>query len=60
VTWEISPEPRDDDERTALLQAADRALGDAEASVWWRSGLEDLGGGATAEQAWSGAGAVEP
>jgi hypothetical protein len=60
VSWDVRPEPVDADERAALLQAAEAALADEDESAWWRSGLEDLGGGPAAEEAWSGAGVVEP
>ena len=60
MSWEVWPEPVDVDERAALLQAAEQALTDEGESAWWRSGLEDLGGGPAPEEAWSGAGVVEP
>jgi hypothetical protein len=44
VRWEVNPEPADDVERAALLAAAEQAFVAEEASAWWRSGLEDLGG----------------
>jgi hypothetical protein len=60
MSWEVSPEPRDARERAVLLEAAEAALAHDEESPWWRSGLDDLGGDAAAEEAWSGAGVVEP
>lgn len=60
VSWEIQPEPADAAEREALLTAAEQALAAEGESVWWRSGLDDLGGGPATKQAWSGAGVVEP
>jgi hypothetical protein len=60
VSWEVTPEPADADERAALLQAAELALAGAPESEWWRSGFEDLGGGPAPQQTWGGAGIVEP
>jgi hypothetical protein len=66
MTWSVQPEPTDEAEREALLQALKRALADEAggASVygthWWRSGLEDLGGGPAAEQPWGEPRVVEP
>jgi hypothetical protein len=41
--WEVTPEPADDAERDALVQAADEALDGDRPSFWWSSGLDDLG-----------------
>jgi hypothetical protein len=60
VSWDVSPEPPDEDERAALLAVAKHALADEDESAWWRSGFDDLGGGPAPEQTWSGAGVVEP
>jgi hypothetical protein len=60
MDWDVVPEPADEAERAALLSAAAQALAPETDSAWWRSGLEDLDGGATAEQAWHDAGAGEP
>jgi hypothetical protein len=47
--------------QAALLAAVEQALGEEEqGSVWWRSGLEELGGGPAPQQAWRDAGVVEP
>jgi hypothetical protein len=49
VTWSVHPEPSDETERRALLAALGQALAEeqngaqANASPWWRAGLEDLG-----------------
>ena len=59
MPWSVQPEPADENEREALLAALDRALAQEEAaasgliSPWWRSGFEDLGGGAAAAKPWS-------
>ena len=66
MTWSVQPEPSDETERQALLDALDRALAEDEngargfLSAWWRSGLEELGGGPAAEQPWREPGVVEP
>jgi hypothetical protein len=60
VSWEVDPEPSDEDERAALVIAAEQALAQEPESAWWRSGLEDLGGGPPAEQAGRDPGVVEP
>ena len=60
MDWQVTPEPRDDAEREALLQAAEEAVDGDRPSVWWSSGLEDLGGGSAAEEAWRHSGVVEP
>ena len=44
MDWQVTPEPRDDAEREALLQAAEEAVDGDRPSVWWSSGLEDFGG----------------
>jgi hypothetical protein len=62
VEWEVSPEPRDDGERAALLQAAERTFAREADSRWWRSGFDDLdglGGGPAAEQSWRDPGVIE-
>jgi hypothetical protein len=65
VTWNVQPEPADENERRALLVALEQALaedeaaGEGYASAWWRAGLEDLGGRPRAEQPWSDPGVVE-
>jgi hypothetical protein len=60
VDWEVEPEPSDPDEQSALLAAVEKALAPERESLWWRSGLEDLGGGPSADQAWGDSGPVEP
>ena len=60
MSWEIRPEPAETDERAALLAAAEQALAGDEESAWWRSGLEDLGGGPAPQQPWRQTGVVEP
>jgi hypothetical protein len=60
MDWEVTPEPADQAEREALVQAADEALDGARRSLWWSSGLEDLGGGPAPQQPWSHPGVVEP
>jgi hypothetical protein len=66
VPWSVQPEPGDENEREALLAALERALAEEEAaasgslSAWWRSGLEDLGGGPAAEKPWGEPRVVEP
>jgi hypothetical protein len=61
VSWEVQPPLGEGDVQAALLEAAEQALREEElGSVWWRSGLEDLGGGPAPEQAWRDAGIVEP
>jgi hypothetical protein len=60
MSWEISPDPRDADERAALLAAADQALEEERPSAWWLSGLDELGGGPAPKESWSGPGVVEP
>jgi hypothetical protein len=51
MTWDVHPEPADAEERAALVAAAEQALAPDEESAWWRSGLEDLNDGTTAERA---------
>jgi hypothetical protein len=66
VTWSVHPEPSDETERRALLAALGHALAEeqndahANASPWWRSGLDELGWGPAAEQSWREPGVVEP
>jgi hypothetical protein len=60
MSWEVVPEPADEVERAALLTAADRAFSPESDSAWWRSGLEDLDGDHSTEQAWRDPGVVEP
>lgn len=66
MTWNVQPEPADENERRALLVALEQALAEDEAAgegyagAWWRAGLEDLGGGPRAEQPWSDPGVIEP
>ncbi len=59
MSWDVQPEPTDADERAALVAAAEQALAPPKESAWWRSGLEDLDGGAPAEQARRDPGVVE-
>ena len=58
--WEVTPEPADDAERGALVQAADEALDGDRPSSWWSSGFDDLGGSPAPQQAWGDSGVVEP
>lgn len=66
MTWSVRPEPADESEREALLAALERALAEEEAaasgqvSSWWRSGLDDLGGGPAAEKPRGEPRVVEP
>ena len=62
MDWQVTPEPADEAEREALVQAADEALdGDGDRpSAWWSSGLDDLGGSPAPQQAWREARVVEP
>lgn len=60
MPWEVDPDPADEAERDALLAAAQQAFAPETESAWWRSGLEDLGGDAPAEQAGRDPGVVEP
>lgn len=53
MTWEVHPEPADQDELAALIAAAEEAFAPPKESGWWRSGLEDLEVGVAAEQAGS-------
>ena len=59
MIWEVRPEPPDPKERAVLLSLAAAALGGGDESAWWRSGLDDLGGGPAPEQAWGSAGVVD-
>jgi hypothetical protein len=61
VSWEVQPPLGEGEVQAALLEAVEQVLGEEEmGSVWWRSGLEDLGGGPAPKQAWRDAGIVEP
>jgi hypothetical protein len=65
VTWSVQPEPTDEAERKALLEALELALaeeqdGSAYGGPWWRSGLDDLGGSPAAQESWREPGVVEP
>ena len=51
MSWDVHPEPADQEERAALVAAAEQALASPEESGWWRSGLEDLDGDASIEGA---------
>jgi hypothetical protein len=59
VTWELRPELDQPEVRAALLAAVEQALADEGESAWWRSGLEELGVGPAAKQAWRDQGLVE-
>ena len=61
MRWEVQPQVEEDAER-ALLAAVSRALGEEEPadSAWWRSGLDELGGGPAPQQSWRDPGVVEP
>jgi hypothetical protein len=56
MPWELHPEPADADERAVLLAAAEQAFAAEAESAWWRSGQEDLNGGAPAQQLWRDSG----
>jgi hypothetical protein len=60
MDWLVTPEPSDDNERRALVQAAEEAEDGDPPSAWWRSGLEELGGGPAPQQTWRQSGVVEP
>jgi hypothetical protein len=60
VDWQVTPEPSDDAEREALVQAAQEAVDGDRQSAWWSSGLDDLGRGPASQQAWRQSGVVEP
>jgi hypothetical protein len=60
VDWVIRPELVEEDVQAALLAAVERELTEAEQSLWWRSGLDELDGGPAPKQAWSDPGIVEP
>jgi hypothetical protein len=60
MDWQVTPEPSDDDERRALVHAAEEAMDGLRLSVWWSSGLEELGGGPAPQQTWRQSGVVEP
>ena len=60
VNWEVRPALGEEEVQAALLAAVEQALGKEEAaSVWWQSGLEDLGGGPAPQQGWRDTGIVE-
>jgi hypothetical protein len=60
VSWEVLPELGERDVEAALLAAVEEALAEDEGdSVWWRSGLDDLGGGPAPKQPWGDAGVIE-
>jgi hypothetical protein len=59
MIWEVRPEPPDPNERGVLLSLAEDAVAGGDESAWWRSGLDDLGGGPAPEQAWGRAGVIE-
>jgi hypothetical protein len=59
VSWEVRPEPQDAQELAALLSAAERAFVEEQASDWWRSGLDDLGGGPAPNDPWGQASVIE-
>lgn len=60
MPWAIDPEPEDDVARAVLIAAAEQALAGEQESAWWRSGLDDLGWSAPAEQAVREAPVIEP
>jgi hypothetical protein len=61
VSWEVQPPLGEGEVQAALLEAVEQVLGEEEmGSVWWRAGLEDLGGGPAPKQAWRDTGIVEP
>lgn len=60
MSWEVVPEPEEAEERAALIAAGEEALAKERESAWWRSGLDELGGGPTAKQEWRDPGVVEP
>ena len=60
MDWVIRPELVEEDVQAALLAAVERELAQADQSLWWRSGLDELDGGPAPKQAWSDAGVVEP
>jgi hypothetical protein len=60
VDWVIRPGLVEEDVQAALLAAVERELTEAEQSLWWRSGLDELDGGPAPKQAWSDPGIVEP
>jgi hypothetical protein len=53
VSWEVRPDPEDAGERATLVAAVERALAEEAESAWWRSGLDDLGGGPAPEEPWA-------
>ena len=60
MDWDVDPEPLDEQERAALLAAAEQAVPDEPESAWWRSGLGDLDGGPPTDQHWRDPGVVGP
>jgi hypothetical protein len=66
MSWVVRPEPHEAEERSALLRVVERALAEEEAgppahaSRWWRSGLDDLGGGPARREPWRQPGVAEP
>jgi hypothetical protein len=50
MSWNVHPEPADAEERAALIAAAEEAFAPPEESAWWRSGLDELDDGASAER----------
>ena len=60
MDWVIRPGLVEEDVQAALLAAVERELTEAERSLWWRSGLDELDGGPAPKQAWSDPGIVEP
>ena len=66
MSWGVQPEPSDDAERRALLQALEQLLAEEDAtapggyaSPWWRSGLDSLGR-PSGEESWRDPRIVEP
>ena len=53
VSWEVRPEPEDAAERATLVAAVERALAEHAESAWWRSGLDDMGGGPAPKGPWA-------
>jgi hypothetical protein len=59
MDWVIRPELAEEDVQAALLAAVEQELAEDDESVWWRSGVEDLGGGPAPKQPWGDPGIVE-
>ncbi|HET8874615.1 MAG TPA: hypothetical protein VFM83_13105 [Gaiellaceae bacterium] len=53
MSWEVRPEPEDPAERGTLVAAVERALAEQAESAWWRSGLDDQGGGHAPKGPWA-------